>query len=581
MTKENAILDKNQNFTEDLHDFFDFDELEEKLQNQLEEELADLEFLKEEKMKIGSIDNLGDVIKDVIWEQFINQMAITAGDDFIKENNNLTLNLRNEAHIQTTENFKNNKIATHNTKIDYQERYDTWQNNFQKNEDGTIRTKLDYRTQEERAVLRVKNNKKDPQGENYNTNYDARQFIDKGRPKGSKTVHKDHTISAAEIIRDPEVAAHMTREEQASFANSDVNLIDLDSAANSSKGDSRMNEWLNSERKGKGAGKSQAEYFGLDEEELLARDNVAREEYEKQKKEAEKKSIQAGKQSQREEAFRIGGKALRAVVMQLLAELVKEIIRKLVNWFKYSKKGLDTLLDSLKEAIHSFISKLKIHLINSGNALFDTVAQAIIGPIFGTIKKVCMMLKQGWKSLKDAINYIRSPQNKGKPIGRLLLETGKIIIVGLVGTGAIALSEVIEKGLLAIPIFAIEIPLIGKLANILGVFFSAVVAGIIGAIAMNIIEKKIEKKLKKDNIKLQVNSGNEVLNIQHQVRIVSEAKLENDKAIIQKNIKERHSEAVNIMNECLQNIMENCEEDESIQNTFDDIDNLLDELELD
>lgn len=47
MAKENAFLDKNQGFSEDVSDFFDFDELEEKLQIQLEEEFSNLEFLKE------------------------------------------------------------------------------------------------------------------------------------------------------------------------------------------------------------------------------------------------------------------------------------------------------------------------------------------------------------------------------------------------------------------------------------------------------------------------------------------------------------------------------------------------------
>ena len=192
-----------------------------------------------------------------------------------------------------------------------------------------------------------------------------------------------------------------------------------------------------------------------------------------------------------------------------------------------------------------------------------------------------MLLKHGWKSLKDAINYIKSPENKGKPIGRLLLETGKIIIAGLTGAGALVLGEVIEKGLMAIPIFAIEIPLIGSLANILGIFFGAVAAGIIGAIAINLIEKRIEKNQKVDVVEAQVKKSNEVLNLQHQVRIISEIKLENTKENTMNNIKENHIMATNIMNESLKNIDVNCEDDESIQNTFDDIDNLFDELKGD
>ena len=66
------------------------------------------------------------------------QIGIIAGEDFIKENRGLTLDLRNSAHIQTTENFANGKIASHNSSIDYQERYDNWQSNFVRDEHSNI-----------------------------------------------------------------------------------------------------------------------------------------------------------------------------------------------------------------------------------------------------------------------------------------------------------------------------------------------------------------------------------------------------------------------------------------------------------
>lgn len=564
MAKENAVMDEKQTLEDVLPESFDFDELEEKLQEQLEEELGDLEFLKEEKELIGNPDNLGNVIKDVVWEQFLNQIAVTAGEDFIKENNGLHLDLRDEAHIQTTENFAEGKIASHNTKIDYQQRYDDWQSNFVKDENGKIVTHT-TRTGREEATL-VKG---------------ARKPFDENRPKGSAEKHTDmdHTVSAAEIIRDPGANAHMTKDEQINFANSDANLYEMDSSLNRSKGDKSTTEWLDTPNAN---GQKPNEIFDISEEDnkkMRQKDAEAREEYDKRKKEAEKKSIEAGKQSKKEEAFRIGGKALRAVVMQLLAELVKEIIAKLVKWFKSAKKNLESLLSGLKEAIHSFIGKMKTHLINAGNTVFSTVATAIIGPVFGTIKKVWMLLKQGWKLLKDAVKYIRNPENKGKPIGRLMLETGKIVIAGLTGAGALVLGEVIEKGLMTIPIFAIEIPLLGSLANIIGIFLGAVVAGIIGAIAINLIEKKIEKSQKSEIVDAQVEKGNEILNTQHQIRIVSEAKLEHDKSRFAENVKELHREAATTMKDSVENIMENCRDDESIAEGLDENKRLLDELE--
>ena len=524
----------------------DFDELEEKLQRELEKEIVEMQFLEEEKKKIGNLDNLGNIIKDVVWEQFLNQVAVTAGEDFIRENRGLHLDLRKEAHIQTAENFAEGKIATHNIKINYQERYDSWKANFEKDENGNVITH-ETRSGKSEATL--------VEG--------ARKPFDKGRPSGFAEKHTDidHTISAAEIIRDPAANAYMTKEEQIAFANSDANLNEMDSSLNRSKADMAMTEWLNNPNAN---GQKPKEIFDISAEEeakLRKKDAEARKEYERRKKEAEQKSIEAGKQSQREEAFRIGGKALRAVLMQMLAELVREIIAKLVKWFKSAQKTMDTLLDSLKEAIHSFIGKMKIHLINAGNTVFSTVATAIIGPVFGTIRKVWILLKQGWSSLKDAIRYIKEPANKGKPIGILLMEVGKIIIAGLTGAGALLLGEAIEKGLMAIPIFAVQIPLLGSLANILGIFFGAVVSGIIGAIAINLIDKLIAKNLEKEIQIATMETGNQIISKQYQVQTVNAIQLECNKNKTQANISERHQAATSIMREAYENIMEDFVED--------------------
>ena len=72
-------------------DNVDFDALEEKLEADLEEQLGDLKFLEEEHEKIGNPDTIGDVVLDVVWEQFINQIGVVAGEDFIEENRGLRL----------------------------------------------------------------------------------------------------------------------------------------------------------------------------------------------------------------------------------------------------------------------------------------------------------------------------------------------------------------------------------------------------------------------------------------------------------------------------------------------------------
>ena len=518
---------------------FDFDAMEEVLNQEVGDLVADLELLNDEREKIDNPEELGKVVQNVIMEQVQNQLAATVGEEFIKENHGNTLDLRNSAHIQTAENFAEGKIATHNTEIDYQQRYDDWQSNFVKDENGNVVTHQTRSGKEEATLVKG-----------------ARKPFDEGRPTGSVENHTDmdHTVSAAEIIRDPAANAHMTKEEQIAFANSDANLNEMDSSLNRSKGDKSMTEWLDNPNAN---GQKPDEIFDIsaeDDAKMRQKDAEAREEYEKQKKEAEQKSIEAGKKSRKEEAFRIGGKALRAVLMQLLAELVREIIAKLVKWFKSGQRKLKTLLDALKEAIHKFVGELKAKVINAGKTSVMTIVSTIVGPVFSTLTKVWTMLKQSWQSLKGAIDYLRNPENKSKSLEIRLMEAGKIVIAGMSGIGAMVLSETIEKGLMTIPIFTIQIPLLGSLANVLGMFFGAVISGLIGAIALNMINKLIAKKQKSDLRSQAIDKNNQILRKQEIQIALGNKRLEVESKEVMNKIDNRHREANKIAQEALEEI---------------------------
>ena len=545
----------------------DFAQLESQLEAELDSQLEDLKVLEEEHDKIGNPATIGETVKNVVWEQFINQVGVIAGEDFIRENRGLTLDLRDSAHIQTTENFEKGKIATHNDKIDYQKRYDDWQANFQRNEDGSIKMERARITGEQQAKLK----------------YGARQYLN--GPSGSASMHNDHTISAAEIIRDSEANAHLSREEQHEFATGSINYKPLDSSANESKGDARMEDWLNHERNGQ----RPAERFNINEDELKKRDAEARTEYERVKKEGEKRSIETGKKSQREEAFRIGGKALRSVIMGLLASLVKDIIQKLVAWFRSGKRSLSTFIDSVKLAIKSFLSNMKTHLLNAGNTLITTIFTAIFGPVIGMIKKAWIFLKQGYKSVKEAIEFFKNPANKNMPFSIKMMEVGKIIVTGATAGGAILLGETIEKGLMTIPVFAFQIPLLGSLASLLGMFFGALISGLIGALALNLIDKMIAKKQRSINHSQQINKKNDIIKSQEQILVVTAAQAANDKKDTAQNVMNRHQEANDIIEKSTSSVDENLnavndneKKSEEIQtrntSALDEIDDILNNL---
>ena len=564
MANENDLENVKLEDVESNNEFVSFDELEKKLEEQLDSELSDLSFLEEEKDKIGNPDNLGKVIKDVVWEQFLNQVAVTAGEDFRKENRGLTLDLRTEAHIQTPENFAEGKIATHNymSKEQLEQNYDRYKNKSHKEfrkeyvkpgMDATLKRAGDLKKQGIDTVTDIYNGRQIP----------TETKLENGK-NNPKAAQREHVNPSAKLYKDPSLQMANNNEELAAIINNPENLQGYTTAERNNRKSDNSTEEMASQDKNKHyekAKKRSDEYI------------------ESEKKKGENRLKKEGKKSQREEAARIGGKALRAALMSMLAALIKEIIGKLVKWFKSDKKELSTLLNSLKEAIHSFIRDMKTHLANAANTAVSTIATAILGPIFGTIKKAWMMLKQGWKSLKNAINYIKDPANKGMPISILLMEVGKIIITGLTVTGALVLGEAIEKGLMMIPGFAFEIPLLGSLANILGIFLGAVVSGIIGAIALNMIDKFIAKKQKAEIQQKLIEQGNKVLNTQGKLIKVNEEKLDITKETVSSNIKERHEKAHQYMNEALTSIF-NEEQNKKNKDAFDEMDKMLDSLDF-
>lgn len=559
------------NSEENFEDSFDFDELEKKLQSQLKLELSELEILKENQKQIGDPDNLGKVVEDVIWEQVNNQIAIVAGKDFIKENGNLKLDLRSEAHIQTSENFEKGKIARHNyiSEEKLKHNYDRYKNMSHKDfRDKYVDTTMKLQRAGELNKKGIDTVKDIYTGRQISTN--TKLENGKNNPKAAE---REHVRPSAELYKNSTLQMANNNKELANVINNPENLQGYTTAERNNRKSAKLPDEIDDRDKTK---------------HWKEADEKAEKFIEKKEREGEERLRKEGIQTQKEEAFRIGGTALRAVVMGLLADLIREIITKLVKWFKTTKGNFEMLWDSLKKAIHSFVGKMKTHLINAGNVLFTTIATAIVGPFFRTLKQVWMLLKQGWQAIKNAIDYIKSPENKNKPIGRLILETGKIVIAGLTGAGAIVLSEVIEKGLSSIPILLVEIPLLGSLANIIGIFMGAVVSGIIGAIAINLIERMIKRQYEMEITDKKIDKSNEILGLQHKIINLNENKVVETKERMSTNIKERHRQTANyikntfnkIFNKKIETNKNEVSKENSNKDKFDEINSLLDELML-
>lgn len=511
---------------------FDFDELEKALEQELDAKTLDLELATKDREKIGNPESLAETVGNVVWEQFINQIGRGAGEEFIKQNKGLELDLSNDAHIQTTEKFAKGIFPSHNKEI-YEKRYKDWQANFQEDENHNIKMHSTRMGIEEATLAKG-----------------ARKPFDQDRPKGSieRKTQMDHTVSAAEIIRDPAANAHLTREEQIAFANSEANLNEMPSSWNQSKGDKSMTDWLdNPNSKGQ---KPTETLDGLSDEkaqELREKNTVARTEYDRVKAKGEMRSVIDGRISQIKEGA-------KAVLFGLLASLLKNIMVKLLIWFKTGKRKLKEFLISIKNAIKEFFYNLRHNFKETLKTSSETFITTIVTEVSDKIKKFWLFLKQGFKSLKEAVDYIMAPENKNKPFDILVLEVGKILVAGLSVAGAIALNEVIENALLSVPFFALQIPLLGTVASIISTFFSAIVMGIIGALAIRLIDKFIANKQKELANKKIIEAGNHVLNVQSKQIELAKQRTAYAKEKARTTINNRHTKAAEFMKETITDV---------------------------
>lgn len=518
-------------------------DLRSSLQVELNDILDELSSIEEDREKLQNNQYLEEAIQDIIWDQVQNQLAVQIGEEFIKDNNGQKLDLRKEAHIQTVENFEKGKFASHNREFNYQERYDKWQDNFTTNKNG------------ERVLKK-----------------DARKFFDKGRDMGSAAVHKDHTVSIKEQLNDIEMAAFFSKEQVKEFANSSKNLHDLDASANMSKGDKTMKEFLNSERNGL---KSE-ERFNIDRKQLEKDDQEAREELKNRKDENKNIAIQSGKKSRRKEALKVTGKALKAAVLQLLTEFLREIVKKFISWLGEKEKNFGTFIAKVKEAISNFMSNLSHHVLGVGQSMVTMLATSIIGPVVGTFMQVWTFIQQGWRSLTEAIDYLKNPENKNKSTSVKMLEIGKIIVAGVTAAGAIVLSSAIGATLLSIfPPLGVEIPLLGSLSGLIGTFMGATVAGIAGSFVLKLIDQMIVDKQIDELTNKKIDKYNDKLIVQDQMNAVEMALVQVDKMESLSQMENRHHQAAEIMRDELSFLLE---EKEKNDNEFTEIDALLAEL---
>ena len=546
MAKENAILNKNEQLNEDLAESFDFDELEKKLQNQLEEEFSNFEYLKEEEEKIGNPDALGKVILDEVWKQFGNQIG---------------LDMTNE---------------TLNQKYDREHQCETY-------EDVGKKVMKDPKYKEANKVMKEKQ-----QSGNLKDEYTGKNI------KQSDNANLDHVVARKELYEN-------MRRKQAGIntedlANKDENLKPINESLNKSKGAKSVEEYIRSrgerekdlreenERANKKIDESNMSYVEKQKakeknnkrlQDKLDADDELMKKADKEARKAINKDITKG--ISKETAKKAGKDALKQMAISALFSLLKEVMSGFVRFLKRQSRSFRSFLEEMKTAIKAFFEKITGFLNTGVSSVVGTIVNEIFGPIVNTFRRLASLIKQGISSVMEAVRYLCDKENKNKPFSVKVAQVGKIITSGLVAGGAILLGELFEKFLLSIPGMQTVLPLLGTLANVIGMFLASLVSGLVGAIIINLIDKFIAKKQKADVQAAVIEKGNQIIANQHQIQIVREALLERDKENVQSSISGRHHEAASIMREAYGNIMEDFVEEfpESIYTSVIDEDNVI------
>lgn len=538
----------NQNIEIDnIETEFDFEEMKGFLSKQLEESFSDLDILERDRETISDPDSLGKIVFDEVWKQFGNQIG---------------LDMTNETLIQKYDR-------------EHPEQYKDIADSVMK----------DQKYKDANKAM-----KEQQQAGNLKDEYTGKDL------KLGEKANLDHVVSRKELFENQR--RKQANLDVAELANKEENLKPTNESLNKSKGAKSNKEYVETrearektlieqnEKKNKKVDestKSDVEKHWQKQEndkrlkDKLAADDNLMMQADKEARKAINKDIRVN--ATKEVGKKAGKDALKTMAISALFTLLKEIMNGLIRFFKEDSKSFNGFLSKMKESIRSFFSKILSVVQTGASTLIGTIISEIFGPIVSLFKKLASLIKQGISSVIDAVNYLRDKRNKDKPFTVKVAQVGKIITVGLVGGSAIFLGEVFEKFLLTVPGMQIEIPLIGTLANMIGLFLSSLVSGLVGAIVLNLIDKFIAKKLKEESDQQIIDRKNDIMNLQQLQFFVTENHVVSLKENVMSDISENHALAKDVMRQSLNKIFDE-DKVSDYKNTYNICDNQSDLLQI-
>ena len=478
----NEILVQNTDEVDEVQSL-NYDELEELLEQQFKMEFSNLEKLQIEFKEIGSPDKLSDVILDEIWSQFGNQIGLDMTSDTLLQQYN------------------------------------------DKHPEGYTKDIGDRIVKDKRYIDANKSMKKKQKSGNLRDEYTGKTL------KRNEKANLDHVIPRKQVYEN--VWRKIANLETADLANKKENLAPTNESLNKSKGAKSNSEYIKNRevREEKLIEQVKKDNEKIDRKNIsnaekknlksvnnkrlndkLATDSQKMLEVEKKAKKAINRDI--SKKVPVKMASKAGKDAVKAMFVAALFGMLKEIMNALVRFFKSKKRSFDTFLSEMKNALHSFFDKIKDFIKVGIDSFVGSIVGEIIGVINQKLKKLPNLIKQIFGSIRESTSYLSNPENQSQSTAIKIAHISKIITSALVAIGAMFLGEYFEKYLLTIPGMKFEIPLLGSIANILGIFLASLLTGILGAIIINGLDGLISRKLQDENKKEQSDKKKELLKIQ-------------------------------------------------------------------
>lgn len=537
---KNAVLESVDFDEEELS----IEDLEARFEAELELQLSDLSMLEEEKEKIGNPDNLGKVIMEEVWKQFGNQIGLDmTNETLIQSYNREHPEEYNKAigdAIMQDEKYKEAAAA-----MKQQHKEGTLTDAYTgKTMDANDKPNLDHvvpRKELHDNVRRKQANIDTKDLANKEENLaPTNESLNKSKGKKSNQQYVDERAQReADLIKQNE-AAHKKIDES--------NKSEAEKRIEHEKIDKRLQDKLDA-----------------DDKLMMEADAKARK--------AINQDIAVGVAKQT--AKKAGKDALKAMAVAALFDLLKSIMNGLVRFFKENHKSFKLFLTEMKESIKRFISHISSFVKTGASSVIGTVISEIFGPVVSMFKKLASLIKQGVSSFVEAVHYLIAKENRNKPISVKIAQVGKIVIAGLAAAGAIVGGEIIEKALLQIPVMAVEIPLLGSIANITGLFLASLLCGVVGAIVINRIDCYIAKQQKNDNLDSQIDKKNEIFQTQDKLIDVKVRKMSETKEQAVHSMRETREQAKDVISEAMATIFR---EDEDEEDNADRLSGTADEL---